>query len=128
MKIKKFFSRWDRKTRLWAAALTGVFLVCALAFLLAGRLGSGTVAVVRVDGEEVLRVDLASVSSARDYEIDTQYGHNTVHVEPGRISVSAADCPDGICVAQGAISRSGVPIICMPHHLSVRIEGGGIDA
>ena len=36
--------------------------------------------------------------------------------------------PDGVCVAQGAISRGGVPIICMPHHLSVRIEGGGVDA
>lgn len=118
----------DRKTRIWIIALAALCLVCVVGYVIAGAVGTGTVAVVRVDGEELYRIDLSRVTAEYDIDIDTRYGHNTVHVAPGNISVTAADCPDGVCVAQGAISRGGVPIICMPHHLSVRIEGGGIDA
>ncbi len=120
--------RVDKRSWVWAAALAAVCLVCAAAFIIMGRLNTGTVAVVRLDGEEVYRVDLAKVTQSYDYELDTEFGHNTIHIEPGAISVSEADCPDQVCVRQGAITQGGVPIICMPHHLSVRIEGGGIDA
>ena len=118
----------DKRTRIWVLALAAVCAVCAAAYLLIGARGSGTTAVVRVDGEVLYRIDLAAVTEAYDISIDTKYGHNTVHVAPGSIAVTAADCPDGVCVAQGALTHGGVPIICMPHHLSVRIEGSGIDA
>lgn len=118
----------DRRSRVWIAALAAVCLVCAAVFIIMGKLNTGTVAVVRLDGEELFRVDLAKVTESYDYELDTEFGHNTIHIEPGAISVSAADCQDQVCVRQGAITQGGVPIICMPHHLSVRIEGGGIDA
>ena len=90
--------------------------------------GGGTVAVITVNGEEYRRIDLAKVTESYEIDIDTEYGHNTVLVEPGRISVTEADCPDGICVAQGAMDKGGVPIICMPHRLVIQIEGSGIDA
>ncbi len=118
----------DKKTKIWIIALAAVCLVCIILFLLLSRLGGGTIAVVRVDGEEILRVNLSTVTQEYDYDVDTEYGHNTIHIAPGCISVSEADCPDGICVAQGAISSSGVPIICMPHHLTVKIESDDIDA
>lgn len=117
----------DRKTKLWAAVLGGFCLLCALLWLVLSSVGGGTVAVISVDGSELERVDLSSVTESYDIQIDTQYGHNTVHVEPGRISVTEADCPDGVCVRQGAISRGGVPVICMPHRLVIEIEGSGID-
>lgn len=98
-----------------------------MAFFALSHLGGGTVAVITVDGQEYRRIDLSRVTASYDIEINTEYGHNTVHVEPGRISVIQADCPDGICVAQGAIDRGGVPIACVPHRLVVKIEGSGID-
>lgn len=127
MKKSSLFRNADKKTKIWAIALALVCVACAAAWLVAPLLGGGTVAVVRVDGEEVMRVDLAVVREEYDFEVSTQYGHNTVHIAPGAISVRAADCPDGVCVQQGAITRGGVPIICMPHHLSVRIEGDETD-
>ncbi len=128
MKKISFFRNADKKTKIWLAVLVGVCAVCILSWWLIGSLSAGCVAVVRVDGEEVYRVDLSAVRESYDVDFDTQYGHNTVHVAHNAISVSEADCPDGICVAQGAITGSGVPIVCMPHHLSVRIEGSDIDA
>ena len=42
-----------------------------------------------------------------------------------------ADCPDRLCVRQGAVSRVGESIICLPHELVVTVEGeemdGGLD-
>ena len=117
----------DKKTKIWIAVLLSVVLLGLLGFFALSRLGGGTIAVITVDGQEYKRIDLSRVTESYDIEIDTKYGHNTVHVEPGRIAVTEADCPDGICVAQGAIDRGGVPIVCMPHRLVVKIEGSGID-
>ena len=118
----------DKKTVLFAAIFLLLLAGCAAAWFVIGRADTGTEAVITVDGEVYKTVDLSKVKTAYDIEIDTEYGHNTVHVEPGAISVSEADCPDGICVRQGKISTGGVPIICMPHRLSIAISGGDIDA
>ena len=117
----------DKKTKIWIAVLLSVVLLGLLGFFALSRLGGGTIAVITVDGQEYKRIDLSRVTESYDIEIDTKYGHNTVHVAPGCIAVTRADCPDGICVAQGAIDRGGVPIVCMPHRLVVKIEGSGID-
>lgn len=117
----------DKKTKLWIFILGGFCLLCLLLWLLIGSGGGGTVAVISVDGVELSRIDLSKVTESYDIPIDTEFGSNIVHVEPGRISVSDADCPDGVCVRQGAISRGGVPIVCMPHRLIIEIEGSGID-
>ena len=50
---------------------------------------------------------------------------NTILVEPGRIRVSEADCPDQICVHQGFISDGTTPIVCLPNKLIIQIIGGG---
>lgn len=118
----------DRKTKIWTIILFSVVLLGLLGYFALNELGGGTIAVITVDGVEYDRIDLSKVTESYDIDIDTQYGHNTVHVEPGRISVTEADCPDGICVAQGAIDKGGVPIVCMTHRLVVKIEGSGIDA
>ena len=117
----------DKKTKIWIAVLLSVVLLGLLGFFALSRLGGGTIAVITVEGQEYKRIDLSRVTESYDIEIDTKYGHNTVHVAPGRIAVTQADCPDGICVAQGAIDRGGIPIVCMPHRLVVKIEGSGID-
>ena len=118
----------DKKTKIWTMILFAVVLLGLLCWWALSSLGSGTIAVITLDGEEYDRIDLSKVTESYDIRIDTGYGYNTVHVEPGRISVTEADCPDGICVAQGAIDKGGVPIVCMPHHLVIKIEGSEIDA
>lgn len=118
----------DRRTKIWTIILFTLVLLGLLGWWAVSSFGGGTVAVITLDGQEYDRIDLSKVTESYDIEIDSIYGHNTVHVEPGRISVTRADCPDGVCVAQGAIDKGGVPIVCMPHRLVIKIEGSGIDA
>ena len=113
----------DKKTKIWIILFAAVIVLCCGIWAMESRGGEGTVAVISIDGEEFRRIDLSKVKESYDIEIETQWGCNTVHVEPGRISVTEADCPDHICVAHGAISSAGIPIICMPHRLIIEIEG-----
>jgi Uncharacterized protein conserved in bacteria len=112
---------------IWILLFALIVIGGLLSWSMLGR-GEGTVAVISVDGEELERIDLSKVRKAYDLEISTEYGHNTVHVEPGAISVTEADCPDHVCMYQGKLTGSGIPIICMPHRLVIEIEGGDLDA
>ena len=80
------------------------------------------------NGELVFEYPIGSsvktVISAPDGE-----GSNTVVIEDKKVRISAADCPGHDCVNKGTITKSGEEIICLPHKLVIRIEGGeGIDA
>ena len=122
-------SRMDKKTRNWILVFTVFCAVCLLLFALLKLNGRGAkIAEISVDGTVIETIDLSRVKEPYDIPIDTQYGHNTVHVERGAISVTEADCPDQICVAMGKLDGSGIPIICMPHRLVILVEGDEIDA
>ena len=82
------------------------------------------------DGALLEEIDLDRVAEPYSFTLEDGSGANTVQVERGRIRISAADCPDQVCVKQGWISGGAVPIICLPHRLIVTIEGGqgnGVD-
>lgn len=117
------------KIKKWIVIFAVLFLVCIGAFAFLRHLGmQGTVAVIRVDGEVYEKINLDTVTVAYDMEIETEFGYNKIHIEPGSISVTGADCRDRICIRQGAIDEAGVPIVCLPHRLTIEIEGGDIDA
>lgn len=54
---------------------------------------------------------------------DASGNENLLVIEGGSVRLEDADCPDRLCVRQGAISRSGESIICLPHKLVITIEG-----
>ena len=90
---------------------------------------AGGMAVITVDGEEMLRV---SLSEPHTYIRQDQSGEvlNTVVVRDGRVCVESANCPDQICVRTGWIEYDGQMIVCLPHKLIVTVRGGnpGMDA
>ena len=105
-----------KKSWIWVLIFAVIVLAGVAATVGIAR-GGGVVAVITVDGEVVERINLS-----------TAYGSNTVHVEPGAISVTEADCPDHICVLMGRLTTDGgMPIICMPHRLMIEIEDDGLD-
>lgn len=56
--------------------------------------------------------------------------HNEIEVRQGSIGIISADCPDKLCVQQGFIDSSLLPITCLPNHLVIQIteEDTGTDA
>jgi hypothetical protein len=51
----------------------------------------------------------------------------TVVIENGAAYVRHSDCPDGVCLASGSISRSGESILCAPAGVTLTVKGGGGD-
>lgn len=95
-------------------------------FLLATRREGGTVR-VQIDGETVMELPLDQ--DAR-LVLGEGEGTNTLTVSGGTAQIVQADCPDQVCVRQGAVRYAGESIVCLPHRLIVAIEGGtagGID-
>ena len=79
------------------------------------------------DGVLLEEIALDQVEEPYVLVFEDERGTNTVLVEPGRIRISKADCPDQVCVNQGWISGGAVPIICLPHKLMIEIVSGGGD-
>lgn len=49
---------------------------------------------------------------------------NVIRIENGAVFMEEADCPDQVCVKQGAVSKNGEMIICLPNDVFVEIRGG----
>lgn len=110
-----------------------LILLLAAAVLSAGvifmqkKQPASPVARITRDGELLEEIRLDQVEKAYSFVVEDELGSNTILVEPGRIRVSQADCPDQVCVNQGFISDGTVPIVCLPHKLIIEIVGGGSD-
>lgn len=109
--------------------LTAVILIFAGVLLVrhftAGT-GDGWVVVSR-NGSVEQRLSLSE--DTRLLLRDASGNENLLVIEGGSVRLADADCPDRLCVRQGAVSRSGESIICLPHKLVITIEGrAGTDS
>lgn len=115
----------DRKTTIWIVLFAVLLGLGAGGLFLARRNAlPGAVARVSVDGVCREVIDLRAVTLPYTLQIETEWGSNTLRVEHGRIAVIEADCPDQICVHQGFVGETGIPIVCLPHRLVIELEDG----
>lgn len=66
-----------------------------------------------------------SLSDEREFSVKSNGITLSVKVSNGAVYVTESDCPDGICVHHGAISKSGDPIVCIPARVVIEIIDGG---
>ena len=102
--------------------LVAVLLVLALSVFLFMEFTREPGARVRV---EVKGVTVAEYSLSKDGEYSLNGGSNILVIEGGAAYVRYADCPDGLCVNQGKISRTGERITCLPNRVMVDVVGAG---
>ena len=103
----------NKRTALLAALLAGAVLLCAgVIWRQHSGPGGGVLARVYQRGELMEEIRLEGGAE------------NVVEVEPGRIRIVSATCPDQVCVRQGWISDSTVPVVCLPNQVIVEIVGG----
>lgn len=105
--------------------LMGCILIAALGcgvFLFLFSAGEGGFVTVTQDGQVT-----GTYSLEEDVSLsftDAAGGRNILRIQDGTAYMSEADCPDGLCMHQKAVSRKGESIICLPHRLVIEVTDG----
>lgn len=108
-----------------AAVILSVFLALLLAVSLIAvlspkRSSNSYVADIYQNGELLQSVALSGVDSPYTFTVEGEdHCTNQIEVRRGSIAVISADCPDKLCVGQGFISDSRIPITCLPNRLVI---------
>ena len=87
----------------------------------------GSVANITLDGEIYASLPLSEDTVLEIKSGDNGKYINTVTVKDGKVFVSYANCPDGICKEHRPIKNVGETIVCLPHKIVVTIAGEGSD-
>ena len=77
--------------------------------------------VIKVEGKVY-----GTYSLSKDQTITIEeYGHyNRVEIKDGKVQMMEANCHNQLCVNQGAITTSNIPIVCLPNRVVVEIVDG----
>lgn len=78
---------------------------------------------ISVKGNLYKSVPLEKNSKKQTIEIISDLGKNIVEIENGKVKIVDADCPDKVCVKDGARSNPGEMLVCLPHKVVVQIKG-----
>ena len=78
-------------------------------------------AVLTVDGEEVLRVDLSQSTEQRLYRPIEGNPDFVVCIENEQACIEESNCKDQICVAAGFLSEPGDMAVCIPNRAVLKI-------
>lgn len=112
------------KTKAWIMLFVCIFIIC-VGFMSRSDEGDGAVVWIYRDGTCIYSVDLEQVTEPYDLPLADAGGTNTIRIEPGRVRMAAADCPDQICVRMGW--SSGQTIVCLPHRVVLRFKENTFD-
>jgi len=105
-------------------AIAIVVFVCVLLTAFALLQNNGSVAEIYQDGQLLHTISLSTVEKPYEITVGDHARHNIILVERGKISMKAANCPDGLCKKVGAIKNSSYPIVCLPNKVIIKIKGG----
>lgn len=92
--------------------------------------GGFPTACIYQDGVLVESIPLEPLASPYTFTVTGGNGcFNEITVKEGCIGVTAASCPDKLCMRQGFIKTPLLPVTCLPNRLVIQIEepetGGG---
>lgn len=110
------------KHGIFAAGFSLIIILSIFLTYIAARKTDGGTAEIYSNGALVHTADLSAVTEAYQFTIENDKHRNVVLIENGRISMEDADCPDRLCVKQGAISGSAYPIVCLPNKIVIKIR------
>lgn len=89
---------------------------------------SNVIAIVKQNDKVIKKIELNTINHNETFKVfynDKEY--NTIKVEKGRIRFHDASCKDKICVKSGWLEKPGETSVCLPHRLSIIIQGTNND-
>lgn len=98
-----------------------LLLVWKLVYLKGQNADSDAFVKVTVDGRVYGTYPLSKDDTIEIKNVDGDVT-NTLVIKDGVADVTAADCPDHLCVKQKAISKEGESIICLPNKVVVTVK------
>lgn len=111
-----------------AALLIGAILillsVVSLIFiLLPENREDGFTADIFQNGNLIASISLDEVHEPYRFTVTGDGGcTNEIEVRPGSIGIISANCPDKLCVHQGFISDSRLPVTCLPNRVVILLR------
>lgn len=111
-----------------AAILIGAVLILLSAvslilILLPRNQESGFTADIFQNGNLIASISLDEVREPYRFTVTGEGGcANEIEIRPGSIGIISADCPDRLCVHQGFISDSRLPITCLPNRVVILLR------
>ncbi len=83
---------------------------------------------ITIGGKLYKEVPLTGQVQKKELVLDTGHGINKAVIENETITITEADCPDGICTQTGFIGKPGQSITCLPHKLHIEIVGKSLKS
>lgn len=113
----------NKKTAVIISALLIIISAAALLYLLLPSSdGRNYTAEIYQDGELLFRIPLNEISETQTFTVENvDGGKNEIQIRDGGIGIISANCPDKLCVHQGFISDSKLPIVCLPNRLVIQL-------
>lgn len=118
--------------------LVSAFSILRSVWMSSGQERSGGSAKLEIyqNGVLIRSISLAQVSETYSFTVAGEGdAYNIITVSPDGAWVSEASCPDKLCIRQGALPGSLLPITCLPNRLVIRLAddspqepAGGADA
>ena len=99
--------------------IISVVALTALSFFLMTRPDSGSKSVHIITTEKDFYVDL---DKDDEFDLESNGFSYTVKIADGSVSVTEADCPDGICRNTRPIGKTGGSIVCLPGKLIIECK------
>ena len=98
-----------------------IVLGFALSFYLAMGQDEGGQVEVRTAGE---LYGVYSLDEDQTVTVKQGSSENEFEIKDGQVRMLHANCHNHDCIQQGAISRTGETIVCLPHKLVLEVTGG----
>lgn len=118
-----------KNTAFLIALLAALCASSILCLLVPPKKGTGYTAEIYQEGKLVMSIPLDGVEEAYVLTIKGTGGcTNQVEIRPDGVAVIAADCPDKLCVKQGTVRDSRLPITCLPNRLVIMLKPGEEEA
>ena len=89
-------------------------------FAIINTFSGGAADSVRINADGALWREVPLLSDSR-LEFNEAGRYNAIVIENASVRVEDANCPDKLCVKQGAISDPRTVIVCLPNKLSIRL-------
>ncbi len=107
-----------------AILLFSAFSILHAAWKSSGRERSGDPSTLEIyqNGVLIQSISLAQVSETYSFTVVGEGdAYNIITVSPDGAWVSEASCPDKLCIRQGSLPGSLLPITCLPNRLVIRL-------